>query len=122
MNFNGLTAEVSITTTTEGQSVVTLSSQNTTSTAANHDYTVPTGKYWVLKHAVFNRANAGLNSIGLDGGSAANTMQIGTSSQAYQVFELFDEKISAAQTIRLTAGAGTSGSITTNLFYEEYDA
>lgn len=93
-----------------------------TGTTRTDVYTCPVGKYWLLKTAAFSRDNAGsFQILASIRGQATYAFPVGASATSYFT-ELYNIKLEEGDSISLAFNSGTSGNLSSDLLYEEYDA
>jgi len=99
--------------------------QLTSSTTATHNFTVPANKRWIVRAWSVTRANAGTLAVKLlNAGGYAVTVTSLASSTDYQSTTLPnwpDVILNATDYISFIHGAGTSGNISSQIWYEEMD-
>lgn len=112
INFDLLTTETTTQTTTG------------TGTSRTDTYIVPNGKIWTLRHSNCTRATAGTIQIlvkGTNSGATGEEWYPATSGTSLQT-EYYGLRLKGGDLISFVFGAGTSGTLTSVLFYEETDA
>lgn len=116
------TVNVSASNRLEVNNVTDLVAQKTAGTATSRTdaYTVPTGKYWILKTANFNRTNAGANHIQVTIDSTSYNVYIGATTETITNYDLLSLRLKAGDTVSCLATTGTSGNIESHITYEEY--
>jgi hypothetical protein len=90
-----------------------------TATSRTDTYTVPAGKYWILKKMYYYRANAGNNNLYLEIDSINTNFHLGLSQIQFEE-NINNIRLKAGDSVIFTMQTGTSGDIITSLYYEEY--
>jgi hypothetical protein len=121
MNFNGLSAEVSISNTYSGVEDIKYSTTSGNATTRSDTYTVPANKFWILKHYHFYRNNTGNMNISLNI-DAFETAFVAVDVASNRYFgQMYDIKLKAGDSVKFNFLTGTSGNCMSMLQYEEYD-
>jgi hypothetical protein len=101
---------------------VDIEAQTTTGSAATRTdtYTVPAGKYWILKNIQSNRVNAQEIIHQLTISATAYTLQraIATATELRSMVN--DIRLAAGDGISVTFGTAGAGNLTSVIMYEEY--
>jgi len=90
-------------------------------TGGDQDYTVPSGKYWFVKHIEAGRSASGDISIYFlfDGVNVHRWEKVPSTTTVIR--DLPGVKVQAGGILRVTFGTGSSGTFSSNVYYEEYD-
>ena len=124
-SFNGLSgAAVTLSgtvDTVEKPNIVTLDLVSGTAADRIDSYTVPEGKYWILKSIQVKRDNAASSYWGiLRDGTNYYQGSDATSSTSHN-FDAKNIRVDYGDVVKVWCNTAASGGIITNIAYEEYD-
>lgn len=99
---------------------VKLAQTTGSTTARNDDYTVPLGKTWYILVISMSRSNTGVNSMQptIDG----VLFDLNQGSGTFLAWDKYPLRVKQGDTIRCAFASGTSGPLTSSIYYLEEDS